>query len=132
LTLTVILDTYGYSREDITVLKDDPNLPDTSHPTCANMVIELYSPFFRVIGADAYDSFVNSKHLLPVPHQATSSYFFVRPSRPGISTQSTHYLGSDQTPATPTNNRRITIQMKKMVRTKVCLPFSPFAGLFPM
>jgi hypothetical protein len=83
----LLINTYGYSREDITVLKDDPDLPDTSQPTRANMVIELYSLFFRAVGADAYDSFVNSKHLLPVPHQATSSYFSVRASFPPLASQ---------------------------------------------
>jgi len=46
LTLILTIDTHGYSPEDITVLKDDPELPDLSHPTRDNMVIELYSLFY--------------------------------------------------------------------------------------
>ena len=34
--------TYGYSREDIVILKDIPEFPNHSQPTCSNMV-ESYS-----------------------------------------------------------------------------------------
>ncbi|KAI9458149.1 caspase domain-containing protein, partial [Lactarius psammicola] len=37
----LLTDTYGYRLEDITVLKDDPDLPDLSHPTRVNMIREL-------------------------------------------------------------------------------------------
>jgi hypothetical protein len=36
--LILITDTYGYSQEDIVVLKDDSTLPEHLHPTRANMV----------------------------------------------------------------------------------------------
>ena len=53
LALILSLGSYGYSSEDITVLKDDPKLPDLSQPTRVNMVIELCS-LSPVIGVDAY------------------------------------------------------------------------------
>ncbi|KAI9432855.1 caspase domain-containing protein [Lactarius indigo] len=37
----LLIDTYGYRPEDITILKDDPNIPDLSHPTRVNMICEL-------------------------------------------------------------------------------------------
>jgi hypothetical protein len=43
--LILVLETYGYSPEDITVLKDNPELPDSSQPSRDNMVIEPHSPF---------------------------------------------------------------------------------------
>ena len=43
--LILVLETYGYSPEDITVLKDSPELPSFSQPSRDNMVIEPYSPF---------------------------------------------------------------------------------------
>ena len=43
--LILVLETYGYSPEDITVLKDSPELPDFSQPSRDNMVIEPHSPF---------------------------------------------------------------------------------------
>lgn len=36
--LILIIDTYGYSPEDIVVLMDDPTLPEHSQPTRVNMV----------------------------------------------------------------------------------------------
>jgi hypothetical protein len=37
----LLTETYGYQSEDITVMRDDPNLPDLSHPTRDNMIREL-------------------------------------------------------------------------------------------
>ncbi|KAN0136282.1 Caspase domain containing protein [Lactarius tabidus] len=37
----LLTDTYGYSHEDITVMKDDPSFPDLSNPTRVNMIREL-------------------------------------------------------------------------------------------
>lgn len=37
----LLTDTYGYRPEDITVMRDDPNFPDLSHPTRVNMIREL-------------------------------------------------------------------------------------------
>ncbi|KAN0118331.1 Caspase domain containing protein [Russula decolorans] len=37
----LLIHTYGYSPEDIVVLKDDPTLPEHLHPTRANMIREL-------------------------------------------------------------------------------------------
>ncbi|KAI9511062.1 caspase domain-containing protein [Russula earlei] len=37
----LLINTYGYSPEDITVLMDDPTLPGLSQPTRANMICEL-------------------------------------------------------------------------------------------
>ncbi|KAH9041167.1 caspase domain-containing protein [Lactarius hengduanensis] len=37
----LLTETYEYRLEDITVLKDSPNLPDISHPTRVNMIREL-------------------------------------------------------------------------------------------
>jgi hypothetical protein len=37
-TTVLFPETYGYQSEDITVMRDDPNLPDLSHPTRDNMV----------------------------------------------------------------------------------------------
>ncbi|KAH9172758.1 caspase domain-containing protein [Lactarius sanguifluus] len=37
----LLTETYGYRLEDITVLKDSPNLPDISNPTRVNMIREL-------------------------------------------------------------------------------------------
>lgn len=37
----LLLDTYGYAPGDITVLRDDPNLPDNSQPTLINIISEL-------------------------------------------------------------------------------------------
>ncbi|KAI0246645.1 caspase domain-containing protein [Lactifluus subvellereus] len=37
----LLIDTYGYSPEDITILKDDPQLPDLFQPTHSNMIREL-------------------------------------------------------------------------------------------
>ena len=45
--LILVLETYGYSPEDITVLKDNPELPDSSQPSRDNMVTEPQSPFVR-------------------------------------------------------------------------------------
>ena len=39
LVLILIPETYGYSPEDIIVLKDDTKLPELSQPTRDNMVI---------------------------------------------------------------------------------------------
>jgi hypothetical protein len=50
------LDTHGYSLEDITVLRDDPDLSDLCQPTRANMVIHSYS---AICSADPSCSFVN-------------------------------------------------------------------------
>ena len=36
--------TYGYSREDITILKDVPDFPDHRQPTRANMVCGMCLP----------------------------------------------------------------------------------------
>jgi hypothetical protein len=43
--LILIPDTYKYLPEDITILKDDPDLPSLSQPTRANIVIEHHSHF---------------------------------------------------------------------------------------
>ncbi|KAI0290173.1 caspase domain-containing protein [Russula brevipes] len=51
----LLLETYKYSPEDITVLKDDPSLPDLSQPTRANMIRELRR---LVSGAGPGDKFV--------------------------------------------------------------------------
>ncbi|KAH9003553.1 caspase domain-containing protein [Lactarius hatsudake] len=37
----LLIETYEYRLEDITVLKDSPNLPDILHPTRVNMIREL-------------------------------------------------------------------------------------------
>ncbi|KAI9456372.1 caspase domain-containing protein [Lactarius psammicola] len=37
----LLIDTLGYRPEDVTVLKDDPNLPDLLYPTRVNMIHEL-------------------------------------------------------------------------------------------
>jgi hypothetical protein len=44
-SLILIPGTYKYLPEDITVLKDDPDLPSLSQPTRANIVIGHHSPF---------------------------------------------------------------------------------------
>jgi hypothetical protein len=59
LTPILILDTHGYSPEDITVLKDDPNLPNPSQPTRDNMVIEPYFLFPPRLALMHNHSFVN-------------------------------------------------------------------------
>jgi hypothetical protein len=59
LTLILTLDTYGYSPEDITVLRDDPELPDLSQPTRDNMVIELHTLFYPRLALTHNYSFVN-------------------------------------------------------------------------
>jgi hypothetical protein len=33
-----VIDNYKFSPADITILKDDPGLPDLLQPTCVNMV----------------------------------------------------------------------------------------------
>ncbi|KAF8267146.1 caspase domain-containing protein [Lactarius quietus] len=37
----LLTDTYGYRPEDITMMRDDPSLPELSHPTRVNMIREL-------------------------------------------------------------------------------------------
>ncbi|KAI0299856.1 caspase domain-containing protein, partial [Russula brevipes] len=51
----LLIETYKYSPEDITVLKDDPSLPDLAQPTRANMIRELNR---LVSGAGPDDKFV--------------------------------------------------------------------------
>jgi len=55
--LILIPDTYKFLPGDITVLKDDPDLPALSQPTQTNMVIEL--SLLRPIISDPYYSFMN-------------------------------------------------------------------------
>jgi hypothetical protein len=54
--LILIPDTYKFLPEDITVLKDDPDLPFLSQPTQANMVIEPFSPFCARLSDPYYSS----------------------------------------------------------------------------
>jgi len=51
----LLTETYGYRPEDITVMRDDTNLPDLSHPTRDNMIRELKR---LVSGATPGDNFV--------------------------------------------------------------------------
>jgi hypothetical protein len=53
----LLLETYKYSPEDITVLKDDPSLPALSQPTRANMVrVVLYLQSVRCVLTGVTDS----------------------------------------------------------------------------
>ncbi|KAH8994283.1 caspase domain-containing protein [Lactarius akahatsu] len=51
---SLLVGAYGYSPEDITVLKDGPNIPDLLQPTRANMIRELER---LVSGAASGDKF---------------------------------------------------------------------------
>ncbi|KAI9440267.1 caspase domain-containing protein [Lactarius psammicola] len=51
----ILVGVYGYSPEDITVLKDGPNFPDLLQPTHANMIRELER---LVSGAAPGDKFI--------------------------------------------------------------------------
>jgi hypothetical protein len=79
--LIVVIGTYGYSPEDITILKDDPQLPDHFQPTFVNMVRHSPSSYDS---PDSRDRFVNLLNLFPMLRPATSLCFFVRPSSVGI------------------------------------------------
>jgi hypothetical protein len=50
--LILITDTYGYSPEDIVILKDDPTLPEHLQPTRANMVRPPIVPGCFSVSAD--------------------------------------------------------------------------------
>jgi hypothetical protein len=42
----ILAGTYGYRLENVTVLKDHPNLPEGSQPTRVNIVRDTVSPLF--------------------------------------------------------------------------------------
>lgn len=58
-SLGTILDTYGYHPEAITVLRDDPDLPDHFQPTRVNMVIQPYTSFWLQLSLIHNYSFMN-------------------------------------------------------------------------
>ncbi|KAI9456400.1 peptidase C14, caspase domain-containing protein, partial [Lactarius psammicola] len=53
-TTVLIPETYEYRPEDITILKDDPNLPDLSHPTRVNMLRELERLVSDAVPGDSF------------------------------------------------------------------------------
>jgi len=57
----LLIHTYGYSPEDIVVLKDDPSFPERLQPTRANMIRELKRLVFGAAPGDKF-TFLYSGH----------------------------------------------------------------------
>ncbi|KAI0293727.1 caspase domain-containing protein [Multifurca ochricompacta] len=57
----LLVGSYGYHPEDIVVLKDSPNFPDTSQPTRLNMLRELRALVFGAVPGDSF-TFLYSGH----------------------------------------------------------------------